>query len=282
MSKIIAAVDFSESSLNAFLHALSVAKHCESDIELIWVKKSASEKDVFDPKLDPDKEVIKKFEEMISKYGAELPYNKITMKIRSGKVFKEITDEAKETDAMMIIAGTHGASVFVEFWIGSNANRIISLAPCPVVTIRAGLDVDRPLKRILLPIDSSMETRQKATFTGYLARQHNAEIEILSMYTSNLKDVKMQVDKYARQVADFFDKEGVKWNLNGIKVDNFAIDMIDHAKKVNANMISIMKNQESSASNLWMGPYTQQIVNLSPIPVLVIHSKDTLKSGAEF
>ena len=282
MSKIIVALDFSESSLNAFLHGLSVARHCGCDVELVWVKKSATEKDVFDPKGDADKEVIKKFEELISQYGHELPENKITYKIRSGKVYKEIADAGKEAKAMMIITGTHGASVFVEFWIGSNANRILSLSSCPVITIRAGLNVETPLKRILLPIDSTSETRQKATFTGFLAKKHNAEVYILRMNTSTLKDMKQQIDFYAKQVSEYLEEDGVKCIHDSIQVENFADDMINYAKKINANLISVMKNQESSTSNLWMGPYTQQIVNRSPIPVLVIHSKETIHGGAEF
>ena len=282
MSQIIVATDFSESSHNAFLHALSLAKHCESDLSLVWVKKSASEKDKFDQKSEPVKKVTSQFEELILKYGAELPNNKITYKVRTGKVYKEIVDEAKESDALMIVAGTHGASVFVEFWIGSNANRIVSLSHCPVITIRAGIDVERPLKRIVMPIDGTMETRQKASFSGYLAQTHNAEICILSMYTSSLKEIKMKVDRYARQVADYFEKEGVKYIQDGIAVENFADNIIDYAKQNNANLIAVMKDQEYSASNFWMGPNTQQIVNRSPIPVLVIRSKDTLSGGSGF
>jgi nucleotide-binding universal stress UspA family protein len=282
MSKIIVATDFAESSHNAFLHALSLAKNCASDLCLVWVKKSPSEKDKFDSRSEPVKEVTAQFEAIIAKYGQELPGNKITYKIRTGKVYKEIVDEANESEAMMIIAGTHGASVFLEFWIGSNANRIVSLSHCPVITIRAGIDIDRPLKRILLPIDSTPETRQKASFTGYLAKKHHAEILILSMYTTTLRDVKMKVDLYARQVAEYLEKDGVKCSLDGLKVENFADDMIGYANKMNANLISVMKDQESSASNLWMGPNTQQIVNRSPLPVLVIHSKDTSKGGLGF
>ena len=163
MNNIVVAVDFSQSSLNAFLHALSIAQNCKTDLDLVWVRKSAEEKDKFDAESDPTKEVKLHFDELISKYQPELPGNKITCKIRTGKVYKEITDEAKESKAMLVVAGTHGASVFVEFWIGSNANRIVSLSPCPVITIREGIDINRPLARIVCPIDSTSETRQKAT-----------------------------------------------------------------------------------------------------------------------
>lgn len=275
MKPIVVAIDFSESSVNAFLHALSIAQKCKADMTLVWVQKSESEKDKFEQDAAPVKEVKAQFEALVKKYQPELPGNKINFKIRHGRVYKEIADEARESKAMLVVTGTHGASVFVEFWIGSNANRIVSLSPCPVITIRSGIDIEKPLRRILLPIDSTMETRQKATFTGYLAKMHDAEVVILSLYTSKVKEMRKSVDRYAEQVAKHMTDEGVRFKTDSLETDNLADAMIKYAKKHNANLISIMKEQESSTKNLWMGPYTQQIINRSPIPVLVIHSRST-------
>lgn len=282
MNRIVVAIDFSECSINAFLHALSIAQKCHSDMMLVWVQKSASEKDKFDSGGDPTKEVAAQFEELIRKYQPELHGNKIHYKIRTGKVYKEIADEAKESNAMIVVTGTHGASVFIEFWIGSNANRIVSLSPCPVITIRAGINILRPLSRIVLPIDSTMETRQKATFTGYLAKQHDAEINILSIYTTKVKAMRQNVDLYSEQVGSYMEEMGVKYHIDSVFADNIADSTIEYAKKVDANLISIMTEQESNASNLWMGPYAQQMVNRSPMPVLSIHPMNTLAAGLGF
>ena len=283
MSKIIVAIDFSVCSMNALQHALSIAQKCMKDLILVWVQKPVSEKDKFDkPLKDPVKDVEKQFQELVSKYQPELPNNKISFKIRTGKVYREITAEAKETHAMLVVAGTHGASGFEEFWIGSNANRIITASPCPVITIRAGIDVKRPLNRILLPIDSTVETRQKTNFTGYLAKAHNAEIYILSLYSSRVKEIRKDVDLYAKQVALHFEEEGITYHMEHAEADNISDKMIEFAKKIDANLISIMTEQETTTSNLWMGPYAHQTVNHSPVPVLSIHSKDLLASGAGF
>jgi nucleotide-binding universal stress UspA family protein len=282
MSTIVVALDFSESSMNAFLHALSIAQKCKTDLDLVWVRKSAEEKDKFETGGDPTMEVEVQFNKLIEKYAPELPGNKIIYRIRTGKVFKEISDEAKEAKAMLVVTGTHGASVFVEFWIGSNANRIVSLSPCPVLTIRSGIDISRPLSKIVLPIDSTMETRQKATFTGYLAKKHEAQVHILSMYSTKVKAVRRNVDTYSEQVAKYLDEEGVKYIITSIETENLSDDMIEYGKSVDANLISIMTQQESSTANLWMGPSAQRTVNRSPIPVLCIRPKETLAAGLGF
>jgi nucleotide-binding universal stress UspA family protein len=282
MNNIVVAIDFSESSINAFLHALSIAQKCQSNLDLVWVRKSAEEKDKFETGGDPTKEVKNQFADLVAKYQPELQGNTISYKIRTGKVYKEISDEARDSKAMLVVTGTHGASVFVEFWIGSNANRIVSLSPCPVITIRSGIDVSRPLSKIILPIDSSTETRQKATFTGYLAKKHNAQIHILSLYSTKAKAIRRNVDAYTEQVAKYFDEEGVKSLITTKEADNIADGMIEYGKSVDANLISIMTQQESTTANLWMGPYAQQIVNRSPIPVLCIRPKETLAAGLGF
>lgn len=282
MNNIVVAVDFSESSINAFLHALSIAQKCNTNLDLVWVRKSEAEKDKFDTGGDPTKEVKVQFTELIEKYQSELPGNKISYKIRTGKVYKEIADEARESKAMLVVTGTHGASVFVEFWIGSNANRIVSLSPCPVITIRGGVDIARPLSKIVLPIDSTTETRQKATFTGYLAKKHDAQIHILSLYSTKSKVIRRNVDSYSEQVAKYFEEEGIKYLTTSMEADNIADTMIKYGKSVDANLISIMTQQESSTANLWMGSYAQQTINRSPIPVLCIRPKETLAAGLGF
>lgn len=277
MNKIISAIDFSDCSINAFLHALSIAQACKCNLILVWVAKPETQKDQFiDAPGDASSEAKKKLEEMVEKYQPELPEGKISYKVRVGKVYKEIAAEAKAQKAILVVAGTHGSSGFEKFWAGSNANRLVSSCECPVITIRGGINIKKPLHLIVLPIDSTLETRQKATFTGYLAHQFNAEIHILKLYTSKIKAVRNDVDLYASQVAQYFDQEKIRYIVTGRQAENLSDTMIDYAKEVNANLISIMTDQESSTMNIWMGPYAQQTVNHSPIPVLSIHSRELM------
>ncbi len=283
MNNIVVAIDFSDCSINAFLHALSIAQHCQLDMILLWVNKSSAEKEKFaGPSEVSQGDVQKAFHELIAKYQPELPDNKITFKIRKGKIYKEVTAEAKSSKALFIVVGTHGSSGFEEFWAGSNANKIVAYSPCPVITIRGGVDIKKPLSRILLPIDSTMETRQKATLAGYLAKSHGAEIIILKLYTSKIKDVRQNVDLYASQVARHLEKEGVAFTLDHLEPENLSDSTIQYAKAMNINLIAIMTEQETTTANLFMGPFAHQTVNHSPIPVLSIHPMETLAAGQGF
>jgi nucleotide-binding universal stress UspA family protein len=151
-----------------------------------------------------------------------------------------------------------------------------------VITIRGGIDIQRPLSRIVFPVDSTLETRQKATIVGFMAKCHDAEVHILKVYRSKVKDLRQNVDLYASQVARHFEKEGVRHVIDSVDADNLANAAIDYAKMIDANLIAIMTQQESGTSNLWMGPFAHQTVNHSPIPVLSVHPMETLAAGLGF
>jgi nucleotide-binding universal stress UspA family protein len=108
---------------------------------MVWVNNPTTTKILLssDQSADMISEVESQFKKLISKYSKSLPASNISYTIREGKVYHQVSLEAKERDAMLVVAGTHGTSGFEEFWIGSNANKIVTLAPCPVITIRGGI-----------------------------------------------------------------------------------------------------------------------------------------------
>lgn len=280
MRTIISAIDFSDCSINALEHAISIAAKSDSNILMLWVNNPNTTKTILSSDLSDDllEEVEHQFTRLINKYEKELPNSRIDYIIREGKVYKEVVNQARESEAWLIVAGTHGSSGFEELWIGSNANRIVTAAPCPVITIRTGIPIVRDLKKIVMPVDSSMETRQKVPFTSELAKLFDAEVHILATYTTTVENVRGTVMSYAKQSAKYFKEHDVKHFILETESDNIATSTMEYARQSDANLISIMTEQEKAASNLWLGPYAQQMVHHSPIPVLSIHPMEILIS----
>lgn len=280
MKTIISAVDFSDCSINALEHAVSIAKHSGSDLLMLWVNNPYTTKTILSSDLSDDlvEEVEHQFTRLINKYSTELPESKIDYIIREGKVYREVVNQARESDAWLIVAGTHGSSGFEELWMGSNANRIVTAAPCPIITIRSGVEINRKLERIVMPMDNTMETRQKVPFTSELAAAFDAEVHVLAIYTTSVEEVRDKVLIYAKQAAKYLKENGVRSQIVELEAENLSTVTIEYARKIDANLISIMTEQEKTASNLWLGPYAQQMVHHSPIPVLSIHPKEILIS----
>lgn len=272
---ILVGIDFSDCSLNAFEHALSIAEKAEANLMLIWVNKPDNTRNLYNLGAD---EIMRKAEkqlsEMVEKYQHKLTKGSIDFVTRTGKVYAELVAVAEELDVFLIVIGTHGSSGFEEFWIGSNANRIVSATERPVITIRGGVDIARTVNTIIMPIDSTLESRQKVPITALLAKYFDATVHMLITHTTSVQDVRDRVMDYAKQVETYLTENEVKFLIKEIDVDNVTDNTIEYATSVGANLISIMDEQEKAASNIWLGPYAQQMVNHSPIPVLVIHAKD--------
>lgn len=279
MKQILVAIDFSDCSLNALEHAINIANMAEAGIEMMFVIKPDSSREVFTEGPKTVSNMVKdKFDELLSKYQPMMGNHKLTYLIREGKVYHEIVKEADRKEVFLVMAGTHGAAGFEEFWIGSNANRIVSALRKPVITIRGGVNINRHLEKIVLPLDSTPETRQKVPFTAYMAKISNAEVHILKVNSSEVEAIIRRINSYGDQVKKHLEDENIRVVMETIEADNLTDSTIEYALKINANLISIMTEQEITAKNLLLGPYAQQMVNHSPIPVLSIHPQDLLVS----
>lgn len=277
MKQIIVATDFSKCSIHALEYAIKLSNTLKTNILMVWVDSERTEESVLNPSDMSRKEITNLFDQLIEKYNPQLEFGEMSYKIRKGKVHAEVANQAKYSDAMVVVAGTHGISGFEEFWIGSNAYRIVSHAPCPVITVRHSYDFTSDIKRIVIPIDSTLETRQKVPFSTKMAKYFDAEIHVLSLYTTTIRAVRTRVDNYSKQVAKYLDDENVKYIVEAVDAENVTNSTIDYATKVDADIITIMTEQETTTANLFLGAYAQQMVNHSPIPVLNIHAKEYIR-----
>jgi nucleotide-binding universal stress UspA family protein len=278
MSKnIVVGVDFSDCSLNALEHAVIIARKAQASLTMVWANHLDYSKEIFS--VEPEnlrQEVQKRFEELTAKYQPQLaPGTQIDFRMEKGKVYKVICKVAEEKNTFLIVIGTHGSSGFEEFWIGSNANRIVSASTRPILTIRAGVDSNKDLKTIVMPLDSTRITRQKLPITALLAGYFDAEIHIVGVYTSTADNIRYRVQNYVQQSETYLEKNGIRYRSVFLEAGNITDTVLEYAQKVNANLISIMTEQETTTANLWLGPFAAQMVNHSPIPVLSVHTENT-------
>lgn len=274
MKHIIVAIDFSKTSLNALAYGIHIANKAKADVQMVWVDNTTSEEVIFEGFAHEERnEKVALLKELQEKYAKSLKGGKLDYKTRKGKVYIEIAQQAKSINADLIIAGTHGVSGFEEFWIGSNAYRIVTNAPCPLITLRHDFKIG-DIHKIVIPIDSSQETRQKIPVASQLAQLYNSEIHVLSLYSTPLKSVQKRVDNYAKHVTDYFEERKIRFVSVKKETENITRTTIDYAESIGADLIAIMTEQETTTANIFLGPYAQQMVNHSPVPVLSMRSKE--------
>lgn len=275
MKDIIVAIDFSNGSLHALDYAIAFANHMQTNLMMVWVNPQSTQ-DSFNGEVNEYKEeAIRNFEEILDAKKGSVKYGKLTYKLRKGKVYQEIASQAKTINAGLIIAGTHGVTGYEEFWIGSNAYRIVSYAPCPVITVRYDFTIKpEGIKNIVLPIDGSTDTRQKLPFAIQLANAFNADIHLVALYSTGLKSMQRRVENSAIMAERYISDAGINYSLATRNSDNITNATLEYAQDVNADLIAIMTEQETNANNILLGPFAQQMVNYSHIPVLSIQPKE--------
>ncbi len=279
MKKIVVALDFSSGSIHALEYAISIANIIKANILMIWVDKTATPDSVYASSIESYRgEVVKRFGELIDEYQTKLTGGTLEYKLRKGKIYTEIVNTAKTKKADLIISGSHGVSGFEEYWIGSNANRMVGHAQCPVITVRNGFNIKEKITKIVLPIDNSKHTLIKVPFTARLAKLFGAVVHIVVIFSTNLPTMHKRVENYTDKAKKFFDVQGVAYVVEYIKSQSATKATIEYAKTLDADLISIMTEQDDRKDSGLLGPCAQQMVNHSPIPVLSVHVDDAKKT----
>ena len=267
MKTIIVPLDFSDESLNGLNLALMLAKKTGANIQLIHVigKNISANKEL----LENENQLSKiKFEDIIQKCNEKGNINcNLKYNIKEGQIFKEIAGLAEEFEDPITVLSTHGASGFEDLFIGGNAYKITSHSRNPVITVRRS-KIPSNIDNIVLPLDITFQTREKVPYTVKLAEVFGSKIHLLTIRLSNLKSIEKKLHQYADQVASYLDSHKILYTVEHLHGSNLTDLTIDYSQSVDADLISIMTEQEKSASNLLLGNFAHQMINKAFIPVL--------------
>jgi nucleotide-binding universal stress UspA family protein len=277
MKDIVVAIDFSKGSLHALEYAIELANLTHANVSMVWVDNiSASEVPFATESKELRNEAKGNFDELLATYKGKLLHGKLSAKVRKGRVYQELAAFVKLNNSSLLVVGAHGSSGFEEYWVGTNAFRIVSSCSCPVVTVKYNYEVLRGCRKILLPVYHTAQTLHKVAFTADLAKASGADINILALNSSGLKSMQRIVDSNVAKVKKHLDEKDVNYIVDSINSENIAADIIEHALMVDADLLAIMTDVNDQANTILLGPFAQQLVNYSPIPVLSLHPKDAV------
>jgi universal stress protein A len=143
IKNILVPITFTEDSKAILDNAVTIAEKFKAKITVFHVlrepKVDLSEIDfelgfIEKIKANQEEEAEKELKQLISE-----PFLKkcqIKTDMRWGQPFVEIVNEAKKLKADLIVMGTHGRTGLSHVLIGSVAEKVLRLAPCPVMVIR--------------------------------------------------------------------------------------------------------------------------------------------------
>jgi nucleotide-binding universal stress UspA family protein len=219
-----------------------------------------------------------------------------------GEPDKEILNlVGKKNKHELIILGTHGRTGWSRIMLGSVAEEIIRRAHIPVMTIgpNAQKMASKFLKnssiKILVPTSLTLNTWRAEVYGVELARRLNAEV----IFFHNMQEALEPLMKiaFARPysvpaIRDYIEetktallKELAKKVEKAKKIGVNASGVLDHKtvsasesilKQVSQSQSSIIvmgTHGRSLATGLFFGRTAREIILMSPVPVVTVHSK---------
>ena len=243
MKKILVPCDFSKPAINAYRFALDIAAQSKGTIHLLNVIELPVMHDtVLMPVLNFEEQLLKdlrenaegRFKKITDKYNAEGV--KVITTVQFGAVSRMIQDYITDKSVDLVTMGSHGASGLREFFIGSNAEKMVRNSPVPVLVIK---DYYKgPIKNIVFPNTLDTENQEdlvmkvKALQNFFKAHLHIVWINTPLNFTSdNVTKERLQaftkrflLKDYTISVFNSTDEEqGVIQFSNSIKGDLIAM-----------------------------------------------------------
>jgi nucleotide-binding universal stress UspA family protein len=280
---IVVPTDFGEQSLIALKQSYNLAKLTKSSLYLLYVidedflkpfQGLMGGKGDYENHLKED--VERRLKELAETTRKESGI-KVNSGIRTGKIYHEIVDAAKELNASLILMGTMGAVGLKKKILGSNASRVVREAECPVITIK-GTQHRVGCRHIVLPLDLTKETKEKVDKSIDLATLFGSIIHIVTIVDSDDEFVMNKLTRQMNQVQEFIEQANIKCTTEFVTGSDVAEEVIGVARRVQADLIMIMTQQEVGFTDLFISSSAQEIINHSEIPVLSIRpmpKKDT-------
>jgi nucleotide-binding universal stress UspA family protein len=143
LRRILHPTDFSSASGAAFKRAVAMAKADKAQLILLHVLAPPvpiAGEGYIPPNVYEDLEASarKYAEKKLAALQAKARQAglRVTTLLLEGVVHEQIVRAAKSKKADLIVIGTHGRTGLAKFFLGSVASRVVTAAPCPVMTVR--------------------------------------------------------------------------------------------------------------------------------------------------
>jgi nucleotide-binding universal stress UspA family protein len=282
INKIVVPLDFSKTSLKALDIAVEMAKLNNAKVVLIhtiepvpvnaepgYFDTTLFAKSGYDPFIEDSDKNLANIAEGIKKQGI----GEVEVHTIIGRIHSEINAVAEKHKADIIVMGTHGVSGFQEYFAGSNTFRVIRNSSIPVLSVNEKSGITG-FRNILVPFRDNPHSREKVDYAIDLARMYNATIHVLAVDTEGGDEHYRKMVLEAEQIEGIVSNSDIKC-VTKIVAGAYVADVIlSYAKAENADLIISMADLEKmNITEYFTGPFAQQIVNHSPVPVLSIRPR---------
>lgn len=135
---ILVPIDFSSTAQEALHMARALARDHQARLHLVTVPvPPPPAREVFVPEVELS-ELVSEAQRKLAETAAAVNELPVTTQVVAGEPGPAIVQAARETQADLIVMGTHGRTGLARLLMGSVAEYVLRHAPCPVLTVKPG------------------------------------------------------------------------------------------------------------------------------------------------
>ncbi len=269
MEKILVPIDFSDVSVRATQFAIELAEKHHAEITLLnsvhfdyftdyQFSSFSTAKTLMDDVHDAMK---KKMDAFVRQFDTAIS---LATEINSMHLITAIKEKVKDEGFDLVVVGTSGCSGLEEALIGSNTERVVRHAPCPVIAVPKDASSDE-IEKVMVPIDLREIKGSFFEEIAKLQKTFNAKLDFLWIKTPHNIENEELVQK---ELTDLISSYGITDFTLTIEHNVFPSDgILWHADDTNADMIAMATHARRGLSHWFSGSLTEDTVNHIDIPV---------------
>ena len=295
--RILFATDGSQGSATAEAYACVLAQSWGASLTVMSVLE-------FPPGMNPDYpvnrlylgELLKETTEKLVDLKARLVALGISVQscIATGIPSEEVLAVARTKDTDLIVVGTRGKTGLEHVLLGSTAERIIRMAPCPVLTVPMDKQrtdgrssTEKPSttpKRMLVPVDFSDCSLDALEYGALIAQRSNASLKLLHVlepvsygldftlpHMAERESSKTAVTKRLSDLVSALTSGGLASDFlisGGLPADS----ILDAARAQSVDVIVMGTHGRRGLSHALFGSVAESVLRRSSCPVLTVRS----------
>jgi nucleotide-binding universal stress UspA family protein len=136
--KILHANDGSEPAFHALGLALAIARQNKSELHMVSVEEIDYMPEFIEEVRQETGSAARRFHKVLQRARAMAQESGVALHVHvlAGHPVRDIVELARELKVDLLVIGATGHSALYERLIGSRADRIVQLAPCPVLVVK--------------------------------------------------------------------------------------------------------------------------------------------------
>jgi len=191
-------------------------------------------------------------------------------KIKLGNAFRNISTSIAEESPDLVVIGSKGVGGIEEIMVGSNTEKVVRNANCPVLTIK-GKTNPSEIKKIVFASDFKEGESEIATRMKRLQFVFGAELYFVIVNTPGNFETSRESIRRINTFVKTHGFENVKAEIYNSATEESGI--LEFADDINADLIAMATHGRTGFIHLITGSIAEDVVNHSSRPVWTFKSK---------